>query len=86
MNGRTDICRNKNKAEILLRAIANKHCKYFKVKHLRIPDINHRELSCMIPLLKEKHLVIPRFNKHCYTYERLFSPSDIESIIQGLGG
>jgi len=86
MIGKTDICRDLNRAELILRAIADRKCKFFKIKTLHIIGFNHRQLSPLVPLLKEKKLIVPIFNKHGYTYERLFSPSDIENVIQGLGG
>ena len=86
MVGRTDICHNKTKAVVLVRAIASRRCKYFKIKTLRVPGYSCRELSPLVPWLKELCLIRHMFNRHCYTYERLFNPVDLDSIIEMIEG
>jgi hypothetical protein len=83
---RTSICRDRVKASVLVRAIAGRHCKYFKIRTLRIPGYTPRELSPIVPWLKELCLIRHMFNRHCYTYERLFNPSELDSIIEKIEG
>lgn len=93
MIGKTDICRDRNKTIIVINAISQHKSKFFKSKNLTryIPNYSIKKVSSMIPYLKELNLIknwteSTARHRHDFTYERLFQPKDIETIINGLGG